>query len=143
QCPRPKASTRRSFRCHHLSSDRLARNHQIDSTILASSFWRIVGSDRVVRPESPRSNRARRYSLPDQIISHRFRSLFREPLVVVTTAGVVGVAVDLNPNVWIGDQDSGYFSQPLASIRLQAGAVEVKENIRHVDDEPASTVLSL
>ena len=75
-----------------------------------------------------------------EVIADRIGSLFREPLVHRIAAHAVGVAFDGEPEIRVGQQDSGYFREFLARSRTKRGFARVKHHIRQVHDEASGGV---
>src|SRR5215469_14532712 len=70
--------------------------HQLDSTVLRSTFWRLVGRDEIRLAVTVRYQAARGNSLLDEIIDHCLRPALRQSEVVIFAADRVAVAVHIN-----------------------------------------------
>ena len=78
-----------------------------------------------------------------QIASDGFGTPLREALVVGIAANAVGVAFDSQLEPGIGEHDAADLGQLFTRHRTQRLLARIEENVRHVDDQPASGVASL
>ena len=64
-------------------------------------------------------------------------------MIVIVAADGIGIAVDFQLQIGIGQHDSGYSRQTLSRLRLQRVLIEGEQNIGHADDEAAGRVARL
>lgn len=121
-------------RGHILCADGLAGYDHIHTAVLLAPVGGVIRGDGIVRTETLGIHGTGRHALRDQVLANCVGPLLRELLVEIQGAGVVGISIDFDLDVGIGDQDSSHLGQALAGVGGQIGAVESEENVGHVDD---------
>src|ERR1700722_16132737 len=98
-------SGRRNWRAL-LHADCIARPNQVYAAILCSSSGCRIVCNRVAHAITGRGDVVRADALRNEISAHRIASLLRESQVVLVSADVVGVSLNLYFQVWIRKKDS-------------------------------------
>ncbi len=102
---------------------------------LLSAGGGVVPSDRAILTESHGAHAGLRNALLKQVVANRIGALFRKPLIVVVGADTVGVALQLDLQSGIGEQDAGNLGELLAGAGFESVAVEVEQDIVDIDDQ--------
>ena len=79
----------------------------------------------------------RRNPLIDKIRADRLGAPFREPLVVFVRADAVGVALDLEAESRMRDEDARHPRQLLPRAGLQVRACRIEQHVGQIDDQSA------
>ena len=69
--------------------------------------------------------------------------MFRELLIVVIPAHVIGMTFDVQSQSRVPRDDAGHFRQLLPSCRLKRELGRIEQDIRHVHDQASGRVTSL
>src|SRR6185437_5675242 len=95
-------------RCRSRSwdSDGFARNDEFHAAIALAPARVVIGPYGGGVAEAAGVHRIGRHTLMHEVIAYRIGAVFRERLVAVVVAHVVGVTADLSGESWVGHQDS-------------------------------------
>src|SRR6185312_8213855 len=126
-----------------MASDRRAVDHQLDAPVLLAAFGGVIARNRVVLAVALGRNGAAVDALRGQELADRVGPVFGELLVVIVGARAVGVAVDLDLQVGVGQQDAGNLGQLDFGSGLERGLVGLEQHVGHVHDEARGGVAGL
>ena len=87
-------------------ADDVAGDDHLDTAIQFTTGGGAVVGDRIGFPETLRSNIVHRHSGTDQIVADGRGALFRKGLVVFVASDAIGVTLDLQLQVGVGEHDS-------------------------------------
>ena len=105
--------------CVRRVADGIAGDQKFHSPVLLSSGGVIVRSYGQSVAETFGCDRIHRDPLLHQVVTHRAGAVFRQRLIHLISAHIVGVASDFDVESGVGEQNAGDFCQLLPSPRLQ------------------------
>ena len=139
---RRRSSAGSGLRGHDIANN-VARNDHLHTAIqLPASRGRVVG-DGIGFSHSASKHTVNGYAGIDEVVTHGGCTLLGKPLVEFVAADAVGVSLDLNFQVRIGEHDSGDSGQAFAGGLLQSVLTGIEEHVRHADDEAAVSIFGL
>src|SRR5713226_7436628 len=128
---------------HGSVADGVAVDDEFDAAVALAAFGRVVGGDRLRLAEAVSGNGRRRYALFGEKVANGIGATFGELLIEVVAADAVGVALDLERETGMRENDAGNFGELFAGAGLERVAAGVEEHVGHVDDEAAGGVARL
>src|SRR6267378_3017626 len=121
-------------------ADGVAVDDELDAAVALAAFGGVVGGDGLHFAEAAGGDGRTGDALLRKEIADGIGAAFGELLVEIVAADAVGVALDLERQAGMREDDAGNFGELFACAGLEGVAAGVKKNIRHVDDEAASGV---
>ena len=108
------------------SADGGTTYHQLNATVHLPSGRGGVCGYWIVFPEPFRVHVAGGDALGDQEFPYGGGAFFREPLIVVLRSRIVGKTVNLQPQVWVSQNDTSHFGQSQLGSGTKRGFIEVE-----------------
>ena len=96
----------RAGRIVNALADSVAAHNELNPAILLPPLRRVVCRDGLRLAKSSRGDGAGRHELVDQIVADHFRALLRKALIEVVAADAIGMALDLDFESRICEENS-------------------------------------
>ena len=118
-------------------ADRLATHDELDSTVLLSTLCRAIRRNRPGFPERRHVHRVGRNLLLHEIREDLLRPAFRESLIPLVVADVIGVPLDRDVKISLGGENARDAGEPFASDVGETGAPRHEQHVWHHHDQAA------
>src|SRR6266568_3156144 len=125
------------------TADGVAVDDEFDAPIALAAFGGVVGGDRLRFAEAVSGDGRRRYALFGEEIADGAGAALGKLLIEFVAADAVGVALDLEQEAGMREDDAGNFGEFFAGAGLERVAAGVEKHVRHVDDKAAGGVAGL
>src|SRR6266699_2417487 len=125
------------------TADGVAVDDEFDAAVALAAFGGVVGSDRLRFAEAVGGDGRRRHALFGEKIADGAGAALGELLIEFVAADAIGVALDLEQEAGMREDNAGNFGEFFAGAGLERVAAGVEKHVRHVDDKAAGGVAGL
>ena len=124
-------------------ADGVTVDDEFDAAVSLAAFGVVVGSDGLRFTEAAGGDGRGRDALLGEKIADGIGAAFGELLIEFVATDAVGVALDLEREAGMRENDAGNFGELFACAGLEGVAAGVEKHIRHIDDETARGIAGL
>src|SRR5260370_11938819 len=119
------------------TADGVTVDDELDAPVALAACGGLVGGDRLRFAEAVGRDGRRRYALFGEKIADGVGAALGELLIEFVAADAIGVALDLEQEAGMREDNAGNFGEFFAGAGLESVAAGVENDVRHVADEAA------